>query len=133
MQTVGGNIFLHSDTSDTLLTTENDITHTLCTSCLYVFLTGQRLFRRSGASSDSLSETSSIGQAEEMSREGSTTLSSSSHPPNSSAAPNKDSLPESGVVPEEILESAEQVHTQVEAEASEERQPEGQEAEQSER
>lgn len=45
---------------------------------------GQRLFRRSGA--DSFSETSSVGQAEESSREGTSTL-SSTHPPGSESSP----------------------------------------------
>lgn len=95
-------------------------------------LPGQRLFRRSGAGSDSFSETSSIGQAEEVTREGSATLSSSIHPPTSSPSPQEDSHTESDVVPEKIPELSEQVYTQVEAEvATEERQPEGQEVEQS--
>ncbi|XP_073350541.1 pyridoxal-dependent decarboxylase domain-containing protein 1 [Pagrus major] len=97
-------------------------------------LPGQRLFRRSGAGSDSFSETSSIGQAEEITREGSTTPSSSIQPPISPPAPVEDSHSASNVFPEKISESSEQMHTQEEAEvASEERQPEGQEVEQSER
>ncbi|XP_041812594.1 pyridoxal-dependent decarboxylase domain-containing protein 1 isoform X2 [Chelmon rostratus] len=97
-------------------------------------LPGQRLFRRSGPGSDSFSETSSIGQAEEITREGSTTLSSSIHPPASPPAPEEDSHSASDIAPEKIPESSVEVHTQVEAEAaSEQRQPEGQEVEQSER
>uniref|UniRef100_A0A8C2ZDJ1 Pyridoxal-dependent decarboxylase domain-containing protein 1 n=1 Tax=Cyclopterus lumpus TaxID=8103 RepID=A0A8C2ZDJ1_CYCLU len=42
---------------------------------------GQRLFRRSGAGSDSFSETSSIGPAEETTREASTPLREESTPP----------------------------------------------------
>ncbi|XP_029997822.1 pyridoxal-dependent decarboxylase domain-containing protein 1 isoform X2 [Sphaeramia orbicularis] len=45
---------------------------------------GQRLFRRSGA--DSFSETSSVGQAEESSREGNSTV-SSTQPPGSESSP----------------------------------------------
>ncbi len=109
-----------------------DIAHTFCISCDCAFLTGQRLFRRSGAGSDSFSETSSIGQPEEVTREGSTTLSSSIHPPTFSPSPQEDSHTESDVVPEKIPESSEHVHAQVEAEvATEERQPEGQEVDQS--
>ncbi|XP_029293252.1 pyridoxal-dependent decarboxylase domain-containing protein 1 isoform X4 [Cottoperca gobio] len=93
---------------------------------------GQRLFRRSGAGSDSFSETSSIGQAEEATREGSITPSSCIHPPPSPPAPEEDSHTARDVVAEEIQESSVQVHTQVEEEeTSEERQPEGQEVEQS--
>lgn len=110
----------------------NDITLTLCTSGLYIFLTGQRLFRRSGAGSDSFSETSSVGQAEETTREGSTSPSDAIPPPTSLSIPEKDSHPASDVMPEKIQESSVQANTQVEAEvASEERQPEGQEVEQS--
>ncbi|KAM6913906.1 pyridoxal-dependent decarboxylase domain-containing protein 1 isoform 2-T3 [Lycodopsis pacificus] len=88
---------------------------------------GQRLFRRSGAGSDSFSETSSIGPAEE-----STSPSGSIHPPASPPAPEEDSRTAEGVVPENIQEASVQVHTQLEDEvASEERQPEGQEVEQS--
>lgn len=100
--------------------------------CLYVFLKGQRLFRRSGAGSDSFSETSSIGQAEEITRDGRTTPSSSIHPPISQPAPEEDLQSASNVFPEKISESSEQMHKQEEPEvASEERQPEGQEVEQS--
>ncbi|KAE8283670.1 Pyridoxal-dependent decarboxylase domain-containing protein 1 [Larimichthys crocea] len=91
-------------------------------------LPGQRLFRRSGAGSDSFSETSSIGQAEETPREGSTTPSCSIHPPISPPTPEEDSHSASDVVAEETPE----VLTQAGAEeASEERQPEGQEVEES--
>ncbi|KAM7372515.1 hypothetical protein PAMP_009679 [Pampus punctatissimus] len=78
-------------------------------------LPGQRLFRRSGAGSDSFSETSSIGQAEET-REGGTTLSSTIHPPTPPAVPEEDLQTTFDVIPEELQE-----HTQVQAEeASEE-------------
>ncbi|TKS92464.1 Pyridoxal-dependent decarboxylase domain-containing protein 1 [Collichthys lucidus] len=91
-------------------------------------LPGQRLFRRSGAGSDSFSETSSIGQAEETPREGSTTPSCSIHQPISPPTPEEDSHSASDVVAEETPE----VFTQAGAEeASEERQPEGQEVEES--
>uniref|UniRef100_A0A3Q3W7T9 Pyridoxal-dependent decarboxylase domain-containing protein 1 n=1 Tax=Mola mola TaxID=94237 RepID=A0A3Q3W7T9_MOLML len=57
-------------------------------------LPGQRLFQRLGAS-DSFSETSSIEQVEEMSREGCTSQSSSIQPPASPPAPEEDlNLPE---------------------------------------
>ncbi|XP_040917861.1 pyridoxal-dependent decarboxylase domain-containing protein 1 isoform X2 [Toxotes jaculatrix] len=93
---------------------------------------GQRLFRRSGASSDSFSETSSVGQADEIAREESTTVSSPVHPPSSPPAPEEDLHTAGDVSPERIQESSEQVHTQVETvEASEERQPDGPEVEQS--
>uniref|UniRef100_A0A671V914 Pyridoxal-dependent decarboxylase domain-containing protein 1 n=1 Tax=Sparus aurata TaxID=8175 RepID=A0A671V914_SPAAU len=93
-------------------------------------LPGQRLFRRSGAGSDSFSETSSIGQAEEITRDGRTTPSSSIHPPISQPAPEEDLQSASNVFPEKISESSEQMHKQEEPEvASEERQPEGQEVE----
>ncbi|XP_044038600.1 pyridoxal-dependent decarboxylase domain-containing protein 1 isoform X2 [Siniperca chuatsi] len=95
-------------------------------------LPGQRLFRRSGTGSDSFSESSSIGQAEETTREGSTSPNSSIHPPTFLPSPEEDSHTAGDVVPEKIQESSVQGHTQVEAEvASEERQPEGQEVEQS--
>ncbi|XP_036943850.1 pyridoxal-dependent decarboxylase domain-containing protein 1 isoform X4 [Acanthopagrus latus] len=94
-------------------------------------LPGQRLFRRSVAGSDSFSETSSIGQAEEITRDGSTTPSRSIHPPISQPAP-EDLHSASNVFPEKISESSEPMQRQEEAEvASEERQPEGQEMEQS--
>ncbi|XP_068580876.1 pyridoxal-dependent decarboxylase domain-containing protein 1 isoform X3 [Cebidichthys violaceus] len=93
---------------------------------------GQRLFRRSGAASDSFSETSSVGPAEETTRAGSTTPSGSIQPPASPPAPEEDSHAAGVVVPEDIQEASVQEHTQLEDEvASEERQPEGQEVEQS--
>lgn len=95
-------------------------------------LPGQRLFRRSGAGSDSFSETSSIGQAEETTGEGGATLSSSIHPPPSPSVPEEDVQITCDVIPEEVQESCVQEHMQVETEeASEERTPEGQEVEQS--
>ena len=97
------------------------------------FLTGQRLFQRLGAS-DSFSETSSIEQAEEMSREGCTGHSSSIQYPASPPAPEEDLNLASNVIPEQVQESPTEVPSQAEAEvASESRQPEGQEAEHSER
>ncbi|XP_068452195.1 pyridoxal-dependent decarboxylase domain-containing protein 1 isoform X2 [Clinocottus analis] len=102
---------------------------------------GQRLFRRSVAASDSFSETSSIGPAEETTtpreastspREESTSPSDSIQPPTSPPAPEEDSHTAGVVVPENIEESSVQVDTQLEdAVVSEERQPEGQEVEQS--
>ncbi|XP_034394699.1 pyridoxal-dependent decarboxylase domain-containing protein 1 isoform X1 [Cyclopterus lumpus] len=100
---------------------------------------GQRLFRRSGAGSDSFSETSSIGPAEETTREASTPLreestppSGSIQPPASPPAPEEDSHTAGVVVPESLQESSVQVQTQLEDEvASEESQPEGREVEQS--
>ncbi|KAM7386220.1 hypothetical protein PAMA_009046 [Pampus argenteus] len=78
-------------------------------------LPGQRLFRRSGAGSDSFSETSSIEQAEET-MEGCTTLSSTIHPPTPPPVPEEDLQTTFDVIPEELQE-----HTQVQAEeASEE-------------
>ncbi|CAK6969635.1 pyridoxal-dependent decarboxylase domain-containing protein 1 [Scomber scombrus] len=95
-------------------------------------LPGQRLFRRSGAGSDSFSETSSVGHAEEMTREGGATLSSSIHSPTPPPVPEEDSQSTCDDVPKEAEELSVQEHTQVEAEeASEERNPEGQEVEQS--
>ncbi|KAM4531643.1 pyridoxal-dependent decarboxylase domain-containing protein 1 isoform 2-T2 [Odontesthes bonariensis] len=95
-------------------------------------LLGQRLFRRPGASSDSMSETSSVGQTEETSREESTAVSCSIHPPTSPSELETTQCPASDVVQETPPDTSEQVHTQVEAEeAEEERQPEGQEVEQS--
>ncbi|KAK2816803.1 hypothetical protein Q5P01_024994 [Channa striata] len=90
-------------------------------------LPGQRLFQRSGAGSDSFSETSSYGAAEET-----TAPSSNTHCSTFPSALQEDSQTASGVISEKIQESSEQVHTQMEAaEVSEERQPEGQEVEQS--
>ncbi|XP_045925966.1 pyridoxal-dependent decarboxylase domain-containing protein 1 isoform X2 [Micropterus dolomieu] len=95
-------------------------------------LPGQRLFRRSAAGSDSFSESSSIGQAEETTGEGNTSLNSSIHPPTFPPDPEEDSHTASDVTPKNIQEASAQGHTQVEADvASEERQPEGQEVEQS--
>uniref|UniRef100_A0A3Q2Z380 Pyridoxal-dependent decarboxylase domain-containing protein 1 n=1 Tax=Hippocampus comes TaxID=109280 RepID=A0A3Q2Z380_HIPCM len=80
-------------------------------------ITGQKLFRRSGAGSDSLSESSSIGQAE-----GSTSI----HSP-SLSVPEVDSACQ--CIPEEIQDSSQQKqHGQVEDKAFlEERKLEGQE------
>uniref|UniRef100_UPI0037E9A51B pyridoxal-dependent decarboxylase domain-containing protein 1 isoform X2 n=1 Tax=Semicossyphus pulcher TaxID=241346 RepID=UPI0037E9A51B len=90
-------------------------------------LPGQRLFQRSGAGSDSFSETSSIGQAEETTSEESIAPSRIIHQP----AP-EDSHIASSVTPEKIPEFSVQVHTQVEAEVvSVKRQPEDQEMDQS--
>lgn len=110
------------------LSVGDDITHRPCV--LPSFLTGQRLFRRSG---ESFSETSSIGQVEETTREGHITQQSSdNHPPTPPPAPEEDSHSASDAVPETIQESSVQVQTQVEAGvASEERQLEGQEVEHS--
>nr|XP_046272591.1 pyridoxal-dependent decarboxylase domain-containing protein 1 isoform X2 [Scatophagus argus] len=95
-------------------------------------LPGQRLFRRSAGGFDSLSETSSIGQAEEITREGSTTASGSIHPPTSPPALEESSHSASDVVSRKILESSMQVHTLMEAGvASEQRQHECQEVEHS--
>lgn len=92
-------------------------------------LPGHRLFRRSGVGFDSCSEISFTRQAEEITGEGSTTPTSSIQPPTPPSATEDDSYSSSGVV---ILESSVQVCTKVEAEvASEERQPEVQEGEQS--
>lgn len=86
------------------------------------FLAGQRLFRRSGANSDSFSETSSVGHAEET-----TTVSSSTHPSTSPPAPEDDSYTTSDVIPGNVKESSEQVETEA---ASVEQQPESQVVEQ---
>lgn len=92
------------------------------------FHTGQRLFQRSRAGSESFSESSSVGQAEETASEEPIAQSSSIHPPASPPALEEDSRSASDAVPETIQESSVQMHTQVEAGgASEERQPEGQE------
>nr|XP_057905638.1 pyridoxal-dependent decarboxylase domain-containing protein 1 [Doryrhamphus excisus]XP_057905639.1 pyridoxal-dependent decarboxylase domain-containing protein 1 [Doryrhamphus excisus] len=82
-------------------------------------LQGQRLFRRSGAGSDSYSESSSIEQAEETTA--------------SIRAPEEDSHVACQGIPEEgIHDSCVQKHDQTEAEALlEERKPECQEAQQS--
>uniref|UniRef100_A0A3P8SRS0 Pyridoxal-dependent decarboxylase domain-containing protein 1 n=1 Tax=Amphiprion percula TaxID=161767 RepID=A0A3P8SRS0_AMPPE len=97
-------------------------------------LPGQRLFQRSGAGSDSISETSSIGQAEETTMERSITESSSIQPPISPAALETPSDTAGDVITEKIQGSFEQVPSQVEAEEpTKEMQPEGQEVKQSSR
>ncbi|XP_070779211.1 pyridoxal-dependent decarboxylase domain-containing protein 1 [Enoplosus armatus] len=91
-------------------------------------LPGQRLFRRPGVGSDSFSESSSVGQAEETTREENASI----HPPTSPPAPEEDPRAASDAVPEKTQEPSAQARPQAEAEAaSEERQPEGQEVEQS--
>lgn len=90
-------------------------------------LPGQRLFRRSVAGYDSFSETSSIGQPEETNREVNTSL-SSLHPPTSPPALEEDSQAASDVTPGIPVSS---VAAPTQAEASDERQPDGQEVEQS--
>lgn len=98
------------------------------------FLTGQRLFQRSGAGSESFSETSSVGQPEEAAREENTSQCSSIHPPISPSSPEEDSHPASKAIQQTIQESPEQGDTQEEGlEASKERQPEGQGVEHSQR
>lgn len=98
------------------------------------FLTGQRLFRRSGAGSESFSETSSVGQPEEAATEENTSQSSSMHPPISPSPPEEDSHLASKAMQQTIQESPEQGDTQEEAfEASQERQPEGRGVEHSQR
>nr|XP_040047660.1 pyridoxal-dependent decarboxylase domain-containing protein 1 isoform X2 [Gasterosteus aculeatus aculeatus] len=90
---------------------------------------GQRLFRRSGAGSDSFSETSSIGPAEETTRDTSAIPSESINPPASHPVVEEDPHTASVVVPGYIQETG-----QVQLEdggASEERVPDGQEVEQS--
>ncbi|KAM4717961.1 pyridoxal-dependent decarboxylase domain-containing protein 1 isoform 2-T3 [Anableps anableps] len=82
-------------------------------------LSGQRLFRRPGAASDSMSETSSLGPADEIFREESVTVSSNVQP--SMSHPETLDRTETGVRPPSIQGTPEQV------EAEEERQPEGQE------
>lgn len=76
-------------------------------------LSGQKLFRRPGAGSDSMSETSSIGPADETSREECTLLGANVHP----AVPQPETL-------DTTTESVQRGPEQVEAE--EEGQPEGQ-------
>ncbi|XP_061829806.1 pyridoxal-dependent decarboxylase domain-containing protein 1 [Nerophis lumbriciformis] len=87
-------------------------------------LQGQRLFRRSGASSEALSETSTIGHAD-----GTTGI----HPTASICAPEEDSHVACQGTPEErIQDSCVQKHDHMEAgPVLEERKPEGQEAQQS--
>lgn len=97
-------------------------------------LPGQRMFQRSGAGSDSISETSSIGQAEDTTMEKSTTESSSVQPPIPPTALETPSDTASDVTTEKIQGSCEQVPSQVEAEEpTKERPPEGQEVKQSSR
>ena len=92
-----------------------------------VVLTGQRLFRRSAGGSDSFSETSSIGPAEDTTREGSTSLSGTLHPPAPPPPPEEQQEEPAGdVVPQEAQEEEEE-----EVEEEEERQPGGPEEEQS--
>lgn len=92
-------------------------------------LPGQRLFRRSGGGSESLSETSSVGQPEEGAAEGSASHSSSSsvHPGASPAGSEEESQPAGGAAQQTVQQES---PAQVEAdEASQHRQPEDQEAE----
>lgn len=90
--------------------------------CPPIFPTGQRLFQRSGAGSDSFSETSSVDQVEETLKEDRTSQSSNIQPPTSLLVPEEISHTTSDVVP--------QVDSQVEAGmSSEEKQPEGQDVE----
>ncbi|XP_034750057.1 pyridoxal-dependent decarboxylase domain-containing protein 1 isoform X2 [Etheostoma cragini] len=90
-------------------------------------LPGQRLFRRSGAGSESFSETSSVGQAEEPTGGGGSTPSGSVPPP---ACPPAAEENAHAAGDEDSRESSLKVHTPVEEEVtSEERQPEGREAE----
>ncbi|KAM3864035.1 pyridoxal-dependent decarboxylase domain-containing protein 1 [Diretmus argenteus] len=101
-------------------------------------LTGQRLFRRSLAGSDSHSETSSVGHAEETSREGSATPTSPPAvglpPPSCGPAPPAPEKEPPGVVPEKTQVSPELARATEEAEAaSEERRPEGHEGDQTDR
>uniref|UniRef100_A0A096M1Z3 Pyridoxal-dependent decarboxylase domain-containing protein 1 n=1 Tax=Poecilia formosa TaxID=48698 RepID=A0A096M1Z3_POEFO len=84
-------------------------------------LSGQRLFRRPGAGSDSMSETSSIGPADESSGVESFTMSPNIHPSMSMSQPETAEHAEAYVRPAGLLGNPEQV------EAEEERQPEGQE------
>ncbi|XP_041826560.1 pyridoxal-dependent decarboxylase domain-containing protein 1 isoform X2 [Melanotaenia boesemani] len=83
---------------------------------------GQRLFRRPGARSDSMSETSSMGQAEETT--------SSIHPSSAPPAAETEHCSASDATPQASQETAEQVEAE---DASDERPPDGQEVEQSER
>ncbi|XP_037332134.2 pyridoxal-dependent decarboxylase domain-containing protein 1 isoform X2 [Pungitius pungitius] len=90
---------------------------------------GQRLFRRSGAVSDSFSETSSIGPAEETSD---TSAIPSINPPTSSPVVEEDPHTAGVAVPGYIQETSVQVHTQLEDDvASEDRPPDSQKMEQS--
>uniref|UniRef100_M3ZDT3 Pyridoxal-dependent decarboxylase domain-containing protein 1 n=1 Tax=Xiphophorus maculatus TaxID=8083 RepID=M3ZDT3_XIPMA len=82
---------------------------------------GQRLFRRPGAGSDSMSETSSVGPADESSREESFTVSPNIHPSMSMSPPETAEHAEACFRPPGLHGNPEQV------EAEQERQPEGQE------
>ncbi|TWW69261.1 Pyridoxal-dependent decarboxylase domain-containing protein 1 [Takifugu flavidus] len=87
-------------------------------------LSGQRLFQRVSAGTDSFSETSSIAQVEEPSRDGCASQSSSVHPPISLSAPRDDIA----------ADATPQVDSQIEVHvSSEEKQPEDQELDHSER
>ncbi|XP_037834577.1 pyridoxal-dependent decarboxylase domain-containing protein 1 isoform X2 [Kryptolebias marmoratus] len=83
-------------------------------------LPGQKLFQRSGGSSDSMSETSSVGPTEETSREEATSESTNTHPFTSPPAA-EIPPPSASDVTSQPLETEEEKH------------PEGQEVEQSER
>ncbi|KAM6965927.1 LOW QUALITY PROTEIN: pyridoxal-dependent decarboxylase domain-containing protein 1 [Tautogolabrus adspersus] len=76
-------------------------------------LPGQRLFRRSGAGSDSFSETNSIEQAKETTREGSTTPSLKINQPLSPPAPEENSHTASYVEPELSVQVQTQMETDV--------------------
>lgn len=82
------------------------------------------MFQRSGGSSDSISETSSIGRPEEITREESTNTN-----PSTSTAPETLNPLASDVTLQKTQETLHQVNTLVETEK--ERQTEGQEVEQS--
>ncbi|XP_027879970.1 pyridoxal-dependent decarboxylase domain-containing protein 1 isoform X2 [Xiphophorus couchianus] len=84
-------------------------------------LSGQRLFRRPGAGSDSMSETSSVGPADESSRAESFTVSPNIHPFMSMSPPETVEHVEACFRPPGLHGNPEQV------EAEQERQPEGQE------
>ncbi|KAL6103512.1 pdxdc1 [Pungitius sinensis] len=91
---------------------------------------GQRLFRRSGAGSDSFSETSSIGPAEETTSD--TSAIPSINPPTSPPVVEEDPHTAGVAVPGYIQETSVQVHTQLEDDvASEDRVPDSQKVEQS--
>lgn len=91
---------------------------------LFSFLTGQRLFQRVSAGTDSFSETSSIAQVEEPSRDGCASQSSSVHPPISLSAPRDD------IAADATPQADSQIEVHV---SSEEKQPEDQELDHSER
>lgn len=78
-----------------------------------IHVTGQKLFRRTNAGSDSMSETSSLGPVDETSREECTSMSANVNP----AVPQPETL-------DTTTESVQGIPEPVEAE--EERQPEGQ-------